>query len=87
MLYEVITQRMFRAHTTAERLPAPADSIHTPVGDPQAIGHVVDAQPAPRGGCDLLAVINLAAVESAELRLGSPRGPALTIEPLPYAVT
>lgn len=82
-----LKQRMFRAHIITDRPPAPADPIHTSIGDPQAIGHVVDAQPSPRGGCDLLAVINLAAVESAELRLGSPRGPTLTIEPLPYAVT
>lgn len=82
-----LKQRMFRAHVTAERPPAPADPIHIPVGDPQAIGHVVDAKPCPRGGYDLLAVINLAAVESTELRLGGSRGPALTIEPLPYAVT
>ncbi len=82
-----LKQRMFRAHVDAERLPMPADPVHVPADDLQAIGHVVDAQPSPRGGCDLLAVINLAAVETAELRLGGPGGPALTIEPLPYAVT
>jgi hypothetical protein len=82
-----LKQRMFRAHVSAERPPAPADPIHIPVADTQAVGHVVDAKPSPRGGCDLLAVINLEAMESAELRLGGPRGPALTIEPLPYAVT
>lgn len=82
-----LKQRMFRAHVTAERPPAPADTIHSFVGDAQAIGHVVDAKPSPRGGWDMLAVINLAAVEGAELRLGDAKGPALTIEPLPYAVS
>jgi folate-binding protein YgfZ len=82
-----LKQRMFRAHIAASGVPAPADPIHTPGGNTQAIGHVVDATPSPSGGCDLLAVINVAAVEGTALRLGGLEGPALTIGPLPYAVT
>jgi folate-binding protein YgfZ len=82
-----LKQRMFRAHGATGRLPMPADPIFAPAGDTQAIGHVVDARPSPRGGYDLLAVINRAAIETGDLRLDDLGGPALAIEPLPYPVT
>lgn len=82
-----LKQRMFRAHAPAGHAPAPADAIYAPDVDTQAIGQVVDAQLAAGEGCDLLAVINLAAIEAGGLSLGKPRGPALSIEPLPYTVT
>ena len=40
----------------------------------------------PDGGSDLLAVVQLAAVEAGALRLDTPDGPALTPLPLPYSV-
>ena len=52
----------------------------------QACGSVVDAVPVPEGGSDLIAVAQVAAVESGDLRVGAPDGPALVRLPLPYAL-
>jgi len=49
-------------------------------------GSVVDAVPVPEGGSDLIAVAQVAAVESGDLRVGAPDGPALVRLPLPYAL-
>ena len=47
---------------------------------------VVNAQAAPDGGYDLLAVIQTASITQAKLGFKSANGPALSIEPLPYPV-
>ena len=52
----------------------------------QACGSVVNAAAAPDGGADLLAVLQLAARDGGEVRVGSREGPALTLLPLPYAL-
>jgi tRNA-modifying protein YgfZ len=53
----------------------------------QPCGTVVDSAPAPAGGGhDLLAVVQTAAVEAGDVRLGSVEGPPLTPRALPYAV-
>ena len=54
--------------------------------DVQPCGTVVNAAPAPGGGCDLVAVLQLAAAASGEIRLGAPDGPPLVALPLPYAI-
>jgi hypothetical protein len=46
---------------------------------------VVNAAPAPGGGCDLLAVLQLAAADRGDARLRSPDGPLLVSVSLPYA--
>ena len=65
--------------------PPPATRIYGSIFSGQACGTVVDAAPAPDGGCDLLAVVQLSALEGT-LALGAQDGPALTWLPLPYAV-
>ena len=52
----------------------------------QACGTVVNAAPAPDGGTELLAVVQLAAAASGDVRLGAPDGPRLAPLPLPYEV-
>ncbi len=79
-----LKQRMIRAHVEAPAAPAPGDPVYASDPGGQAVGRVVDAQPAPRGGYDLLAVASLAARESAILRVGDPDGPPLTVHALPY---
>ncbi len=79
-----LKQRMYRAHVHAARAPAPGEPLYaadTPVGT------VVDAQLSPTEGYDLLAVIQLAYVESGPVCLADATGPVLTIEPLPYALS
>ncbi len=50
----------------------------------QPCGTVVNAAPAPEGGADLLAVVQIAAVEAGDVRLGAEDGVALSPLPLPY---
>ncbi len=65
--------------------PLPGTRIYGIVFSDQACGAVVDAASAPDGGCDLLAVLQLSALEGM-LHLGAPDGPLLTPLPLPYAL-
>ena len=64
---------------------APGDRIYNAVFGEQACGTVVNAAPAPGGGCDLLAILQIAAAERGDSRVGAPDGPALAALPLPYA--
>lgn len=65
--------------------PPPASRIFGTVFGDQACGTVVDSASAPGGGSDLLAVVQLSALEGT-LALGAQDGPALTPQPLPYAI-
>jgi hypothetical protein len=47
---------------------------------------VVNAQAAPEGGYDLLAVVQRAGIEQAALHCKSAGGPRLQLQPLPYAL-
>jgi hypothetical protein len=47
---------------------------------------VVNAQAAPDGGYDLLAVIQTTSITRATVRFNSANGPTLNIQPLPYSV-
>ena len=48
---------------------SPGDRIYSQAFDDQPCGTVVNAAPAPGGGCDLLAVLQLAAAERGDARL------------------
>jgi hypothetical protein len=50
---------------------------------------VVNASAAPGGGCDMLAVMQIEAVDAAQQsspRLGATDGPSLSIRELPYRI-
>jgi tRNA-modifying protein YgfZ len=78
-------ERLMAFHADAE-VPVPATSLYSAAFGEQACGSVVNAAAAPAGGCDLLAVVQWAALESGDLRLGTPQGPVLVRGTLPYAV-
>ena len=80
-----VKRRMFRAHLEVEA--APGDVLFSDDLGDQASGLVVNAQPAPDGGCDLLAVAQLGSHDSSTVRLKVPDGPALRFDPLPYEIT
>lgn len=84
-----LKQRMYRVHVADARAPQPGDAIHAPLMREQSAGTVVMAHASPAGGYEMLAVIQIAAVETdvAALRLHDPSGPSLTVWPLPYAFT
>jgi folate-binding protein YgfZ len=81
-----LKQRMVRAHADMEHRPMPGADIHAPDFGEQSAGTVVDAQPSPRGGYDLLAVVQIGSIQTGELYLGNRQGARLSIESLPYAL-
>ncbi|HMC44514.1 MAG TPA: folate-binding protein, partial [Caballeronia sp.] len=81
-----IKRRMVLAHVTEDVMPQPGDELFSSALDGQASGMVVNAQAAPDGGYDLLAVIQTASITQATVRFKSVTGPTLSIQPLPYPV-
>jgi len=80
-----LKERLFAFHA-AGSVVAPGDRLYSSAFADQPCGTVVNAAPAPDGGCDLLAVLQLAAAESGDVHLGLQDGPALEPLPLPYAL-
>jgi len=77
-------RRMFLAHVAAAA--APGDSLYSADFPGQATGTVVNAAPAPSGGFDLLAVVQIESAHTQTLHLKAADGAALTLKPLPYAL-
>lgn len=80
-----LKQRMFLAHVEDTHQPAPGTPVFAPDFPGQSAGAVVNAEPAPTGGYDLLAVIQLSCVRSGTVRLGTEDGTMLHFSELPYA--
>jgi len=81
-----LKRRMVLAHMAGEVLPQPADELFSSTLEGQASGMVVNAQAAPEGGYDLLAVMQTASISEGAVHFKSIDGPALSILPLPYTV-
>jgi tRNA-modifying protein YgfZ len=79
-----LKRRMVLAHVDAMTPPQAGDALFSSDLDAQASGMVVNAQAAPDGGYDLLAVVHTASIARAALHIQSADGPALSIQPLPY---
>ena len=82
-----LKQRMFRAHVESALPPRPGTPVFAPDLPGQSTGSVLDAQPAPEGGYDLLVVAHLSSREAGELHLQASDGPRLMPENLPYPLT
>lgn len=80
-----LKERMYVWHSDAQAV-APGTRLYSAVFGEQACGTVVNAAPAPNGGIDLLAVVQTAAAEANDVRLGGPEGPFLARLPLPYVL-
>lgn len=80
-----LKERTFLFHAEATGIAAGTRIFSAAFGD-QPCGTVVNAAPAPDGGSDLVAVVQLAAVERGDARLGDPAGPRLLQLPLPYEI-
>jgi len=83
-----LKRRMYLAHVESDQRPDPGMNIASEESESaQGAGKVVDARPSPRGGFDMLAVIQISEVEAGQtLRVGDASGPALELEELPYEV-
>jgi tRNA-modifying protein YgfZ len=64
--------------------PVAGEKLYSPAFGEQSCGAVLNAAAAPGGGSDLVAVLQIAATQSGDVRIGSPDGPAMTLLPLPY---
>ena len=80
-----LKERTYLFHAETAEVAA-GDRIYSAAFEGQACGTVVNAAPAPGGGADLLAVVQIAAAEDGDAHLASPDGPALVALPLPYAI-
>jgi folate-binding protein YgfZ len=80
-----LKERTFLFHAGASAI-SPGTRIFSVAFADQPCGTVVNAAAAPGGGCDLLAVLQIAAAERGDARLGAPDGPLLALLPLPYAI-
>jgi folate-binding protein YgfZ len=79
-----LKQRLYLAHSAGEP-PAAGTPIFAP-GNEQSVGTVVDARPSPETGSDFSAVIQIAAAETNDLRLGSVDGEKISALPPPYSL-
>jgi len=80
-----LKRRMYLAHVESEKAPGPGDQVFSSSSSSeQGAGRVVDARPAPDGGYDLLAVVEIVSAETGDVRLGAPDGPPLRLQPPPY---
>jgi folate-binding protein YgfZ len=80
-----LKRRMYRATVTMDTAPKAGDEIFSAASSSgQGAGKIVDAQPSPNGGYELLAVIEIASAEQGGLRIGSESGPELVLSELPY---
>ncbi len=82
-----LKQRMFRLQSTEATPPHAGDKIFSSSFPNQAAGTVVSAEPGPNTGIDILAVVQIKAIESGDLHLESDTGPALTVKELPYSLS
>ncbi len=80
-----LKKRLFRAHVEGNTPKAGSDVFSPEFGE-QSAGKVVMAAPAPEGGSDLLAVVQVSSRESNTVHLGSPIGEHLRFDVLPYTV-
>jgi folate-binding protein YgfZ len=82
-----LKRRMYLAHASDDSAPAAGTPLYSPDLPDQPCGMVMSAAASPEGGFDLLAVMQMSSAEANDVRLASPDGPALSLRPLPYAVS
>lgn len=81
-----LKRRMYLAHIETGQAPSPGDELFSADWGEQASGMLVNAQPAPGGGFDALAVIQISSAEAGGIHFKSLNGPVLQLESLPYQV-
>lgn len=78
-----LKRRMYLAHVDGG-IPQPGMHLFSADMEGQSCGMVANAAPAPGGGHDLLAVMQIASHDAHQVHLGAPDGPRLQFHPLPY---
>lgn len=81
-----LKQRMYLAHIAGDAAPQPGDHLYSADLEGQHSGTLVNAAPAPDGGWDVLAVVQIGSRDSQTVHLGSLQGAALAFQDLPYSL-
>ena len=82
-----LKRRMYRAQVNADQLPQPGDKLFSATSSSgQGAGQVVTAAAIKDGGYEILAVIQITALEEGSLHLGDINGPELILKDIPYEV-
>lgn len=82
-----LKRRMYLAHVDIDQQPQVGGMVFAKNDQSkEGIGKIVDAEPNPGGGFDLLTVLQIASAEAGPTHLNSPEGPELKIQDLPYEV-
>ena len=79
-----LKRRMYLAHIVAQAGPTAGDELYSQDMEGQASGMIVNAEPSPDGGFDVLAVIQISSAEAFPVHWKTPDGPPLELLPLPY---
>ena len=80
-----LKRRMYRVRLDTATCPLPGDELVSPDSESgQGAGRIVTAAPAPDGGCEALAVVEISVADAGDVRLGDSAGPALEFLDLPY---
>lgn len=79
-------RRMYLAHVFTDAAPQPGAELFSMEMEGQSCGIVANAAPAPGGGYDLLAVVQIASHDAFPVHLGALTGARLQFHPLPYPV-
>jgi folate-binding protein YgfZ len=80
-------RRMYLAHVESDLAPQAGAELFSAEMEGQSCGMVVNAQAAPNGGYDLLAVIQIASHDAFPVHLGGLNGTRLQFQPLPYPLS
>lgn len=77
-------RRMYLAHVASGAQAG--EELFSAETEGQSCGTVVNAAPAPDGGVDLLAVVQISSRDAQSVHLGSPQGETLQFLPPPYPI-
>ena len=79
-----VKRRTYRARLTTE--VTPGTHVYAPETGDQYCGAMVSVAPSPAGGFECLVCVQIGAVESGEVRVGTVDGERLEFLPLPYEI-
>ncbi|MEO8343220.1 MAG: folate-binding protein YgfZ [Gallionella sp.] len=79
-----LKRRMYLAHLNSSEAPQAGDELFSTDMEGQASGMIVNAAPAPSGGYDVLATVQISSRETQAVHWKSLQGETLQFLPLPY---
>ncbi|CAH1385399.1 CAF17-like 4Fe-4S cluster assembly/insertion protein YgfZ [Candidatus Nitrotoga sp. M5] len=81
-----LKRRMYLAHIESDTPPQPGDELYSADMEGQASGMIVNVSPAPDGGYDMLAVVQISSHKDQTVHWKSLQGAALRFMRLPYPI-